>query len=419
MQSVLLKINALEKRDIVSRLFSISLYIFIVFFIAFEGHTSLSSLASYGLYFFILCGGVYLVVKRKLRINYYIILMALFGIVLLISYLYTANPEEAFSHLYRFFTLIIIVALAYCYIDSENRINFVIRAFMHGGLLLACLFYLTYGADLITQIFSGGSLGRIGESLGNVNTVGMSAAFSAFASLYFFKKNMRNNKSLYIIIFLFTSPVVFFTASKKALLILLMGVFYAVYMAQRKKNFVSLFKSLFILSLLFFISFVIISQIPFLSLIYRRIISLLSSLTSSSDGSYSDSLRLEMIITGLSDFVKSPIFGRGIYSSYSLFGTYSHNNYVEILLSTGLLGFFFYYLGYFLSYKYLSKVSSISYRLKGFLILILATILLLEISLVTYYSRYFHILLTTIAAAATLPRSKRIEGIDYEYSEEN
>ncbi|HOJ45426.1 MAG TPA: O-antigen ligase family protein [Bacilli bacterium] len=419
MQSVLLKINALEKRDIVSRLFSISFYIFIVFFIAFEGHTSLSSLASYGLYFFILCGGVYLVVKRKVRFNYYIILMAMFGFVLLVSYLYTPNPAEAFSHLYRYFTLIVIVILAYCYLDSESRINFVMRAFMHGGVLLAFLFYLTYGADLIAQILGGGSLGRIGESLGNVNTVGMSTAISVFISFYFLLQKKSRFKILYIFIILVAFPIVFFTASKKALVILIMGVFFALYIAQSRRDVVSLFKSIFILVLVLFVSLIIFNQLPIFSLIYKRILNFILSLMSSAEGSLSDSHRIDMIIIGLTDFSKSPLFGRGIYSSYSLFETYSHNNYVEVLLSTGLVGFLIYYLSYVISFFFISKSTHLNAKLRDLLLFLLITIIIIEVSLVTYYSRYFHILLTTIAAATTLPKNIQQEGIDYEYSEEN
>lgn len=63
----------------------------------------------------------------------------------------------------------------------------------------------------------------------------------------------------------------------------------------------------------------------------------------------SDRGRLEMIRVGLKLFINKPILGYGTntfyYSSNHLAG-YAHNNFVELLADTGILGFVFYHLVY-------------------------------------------------------------------------
>ncbi len=68
------------------------------------------------------------------------------------------------------------------------------------------------------------------------------------------------------------------------------------------------------------------------------------------DTSYSTDICKEMIKIGWLAFLRRPLFGNGwfYFSVYSGLGTYSHNNYIEILVTYGLAGFIFYY-GIFIS----------------------------------------------------------------------
>lgn len=63
---------------------------------------------------------------------------------------------------------------------------------------------------------------------------------------------------------------------------------------------------------------------------------------------YSSNERLAMIATGLRMWSEAPLLGYGAeqFSVRSGFGTYSHNNYIELLVNFGLIGFMAYYAGY-------------------------------------------------------------------------
>ena len=73
--------------------------------------------------------------------------------------------------------------------------------------------------------------------------------------------------------------------------------------------------------------------------------------------STTDLSRINMIKTSIEQFSNAPLLGNGIAHSKVLFDTYSHNNYVEILMNTGIIGFFIYYSVYLISIYKAYKLS--------------------------------------------------------------
>lgn len=71
------------------------------------------------------------------------------------------------------------------------------------------------------------------------------------------------------------------------------------------------------------------------------------------------SVRKEMIQTSIKLFREKPILGYGIdnFSVVSQYGTYSHNNYTELLVSVGIAGFMLYYSMYISIVRFSKKVS--------------------------------------------------------------
>lgn len=84
-------------------------------------------------------------------------------------------------------------------------------------------------------------------------------------------------------------------------------------------------------------------------LLGQRIIDMLGTLGVHMNQAYSYSAstadRADMVKVGMNYFAQNPIFGNGwgYFYSNAGFGRYSHNNYVEILCSMGLIGFMAYY----------------------------------------------------------------------------
>ena len=80
---------------------------------------------------------------------------------------------------------------------------------------------------------------------------------------------------------------------------------------------------------------------------------------------------------------KNPLFGSGwgFFSKFSGIGVYSHSNYVEILVSFGIMGFLLYYYIYFYTIKKLLTLQD-----KSKAILFITVIICLIVSYITMLS---------------------------------
>ena len=135
------------------------------------------------------------------------------------------------------------------------------------------------------------------------------------------------------------------TGSKKAILIILMSLT----ILGILKNRLGIFKYLPYIFIGIAILFLIFNVDYLYNIIGFRIVNFLSTLGFNIEGaSYSNStqLRIFMYKIGFRAFLENPLFGGGWFwfSNYSGLGTYSHNNYIEMLVTYGIFGFTLYHL---------------------------------------------------------------------------
>lgn len=108
-------------------------------------------------------------------------------------------------------------------------------------------------------------------------------------------------------------------------------------------------------------------------------------------GRYDDSAieRTELIDEAIEHWLKSPIFGNGLGSSFQLSrtGLYSHNNYLELLLSFGIVGFLLFYSFDFIVFAKLIPKARKGSVMHQYLIIYLAIILLYDLAMVSFSSR--------------------------------
>ena len=128
--------------------------------------------------------------------------------------------------------------------------------------------------------------------------------------------------------------------------------------------------------------------------------------------------RMDFIRLGWQQFLESPIWGNGIgcagYAMQEEYGyvTYLHNNYIEILASGGIIGFFLYYTPYFvLLISFLKRI--VHNREKDPILLIsfslLITKLVSHFGTVMYYSKIEFLFLALLVSVANIPRYKNQE----------
>ena len=107
--------------------------------------------------------------------------------------------------------------------------------------------------------------------------------------------------------------------------------------------------------------------------------------------SLSTAIRLDLFFKGISLFSVSPVLGHGIGSSSSLLfsKSYFHNNYIQLLVEVGVLGFIFYYswLLYIIRQLWILKAD----KLASLLFSIMFVLLLSDITNTTYYHKVNYI----------------------------
>ena len=140
------------------------------------------------------------------------------------------------------------------------------------------------------------------------------------------------------------------------------------------------------------------------SSVFNRFDSFINLFTGEGKVDSSTLIRQQMIEFGLISFLNRPLHGYGLnnfsvlYINYSGAATYAHNNYVEILVSIGLIGFFLYYwlygvilfnFRYLLKLKkHLTKENNLMYSVLFCLLLIN---LLMDFASVSYYEKMTYV----------------------------
>ena len=154
--------------------------------------------------------------------------------------------------------------------------------------------------------------------------------------------------------------------------------------------------------------FVSVIQLPVFDTINYRMEQLGKNLSGKGGGDSSSATRANMIIDGWNLYKDRILTGYGInnYRIVSRYRTYAHNNFIEILVDTGLIGFVLYYFIYWNVLKNLWKTKHDSGKALFCIFLIR---FIMEIAVITYYAKLHWILLAFFLMNPIEP-IKTIEG---------
>ena len=229
---------------------------------------------------------------------------------------------------------------------------------------------------------------RMGDLIGNQNTYGLVFANAALVALYYF---FFNNEKRYILL---AGLFIFFglsSGSKKVVFLLILGLFFLI---LSKYGVRKLFKAIVYSSVSLLLGWIII-HLPIFSTILERLESYLSV-----TGNISDNIRAELIRYGFELFYENPLFGYGL-NNYQLFhwsGLYSHNNYIEVLVSLGIIGFSVYYLMFIKSAITLIRKRKCLKPIQFLLIFSILSSFVFGYGMVQFYSKGIWILMGVMLA---------------------
>ncbi len=291
-----------------------------------------------------------------------------FNIACMLSYMYLMNCKRSRTRMVK-----------HCLIIAPLLLE--IRIVMTGGLL---------------AFLNSRALGGI-----SANMVGLCATYGACLAFCFALEG--KHKKFYGALALFNVFIVVLSASRKALLCL--GIVIAIFYLFEKG--ISLRKRavrLLALFLLLIVALVAIMKIPFLyNLVGNRIEGMLATFTGNEEAADASShSRFVLIQWGMEWFRNKPWLGHGIDGFRAILVQehpswpityYAHNNYVELLVDVGIVGTVLYY---WLHVSMLFKGIRHYRRLTNSELVIcsiLASIVISEYALVSYYDKYFQMLL--------------------------
>ena len=303
--------------------------------------------ANYGAYVLFVClfGLIicYLIRERgviKFRLTW------LHGYMLLFigaCYLSTINAIEPSVALSRSFDIVkiffMLIILYMCYQDKKS-VDTLLKIGMWTGYIVCFYTVYFYGLDYFITVLS--SSARIANDALNANTVGLLGANAIVMTLYYM---LYDRPRWWNIIALPTLGILAATGSRKALVFVVVGtVLLFVFKSLRSANVVNSIAKIIGSLLALTLVGIAVLQLPMFSEVLDRMSSMVDAF-SGTGGDSSTIIRMALVDIGWDLFYQSPITGVGVNNpsvfTYFVYGKenyYLHNNYIELLAGTGVIG---------------------------------------------------------------------------------
>lgn len=314
----------------------------------------------------------------------------------------------------------------YSYLKSSpSGIRSILWVYLLAALVLTVSILMN-----IDQLESGKRLSTVlneeDEKTFNSNNIGMCLCYTLYVGYLLL---FRGKKYLYKILTLIAGLVliwlILLTGSRKAILMLVIPVLFFSFQV-RHKSWLTFVLPLSLSILVIFYNFIM--DLPiFYDVMGRRVEDMMNILTGQTQGS-EDISRVILIEYGLEWFKDNPVLGYGINNfrvlsnQTSLFlghNFYAHNNYVELLVDVGIVGFFIYYSCYYFFWKHL-KGTIRGNRMNTWIMALIVVRLFLDTAQVSYYSFISNLIICMCFYAVDNTRqTKLLRKVKYETSRHN
>ena len=331
-----------------------------------------------------------IIIKGKIQRNKIYIFTISFVFYSFLSCLWAVDPVSAFQKSNSLFLLICFSLITYQVFDKGNSINFILISIMVAGVAMELYSVFFYDFFTIVDAIITGQ--RLGGEINQANTFGIYLAFTCVISAYY---AIYKKKSLFYLITMTSFLLILSSGSRTGLAIGFLGLVLLFYFrSSERRQYQGLLLSVFIGLLLFSIL-----QLSIFDEATIRMQQLASIFSTDKNIDNSATVRLFMIEFGINKFMENPIIGYGAESSRFLLetiygNTYLHNNYVEILVNYGLLGFLFYYIT-FLIILYKAWNGAKRKNPESIIVTVLFIMILIsDYGTVSYYDKLIYIILT-------------------------
>lgn len=333
------------------------------------------------LYGLLLLYAIYFITtKKKLTINYFLILYLTFVIISFSSLIWSVDFNSSIPIVIRIAVLFIVLIVIYNIIEIYR-----IEQFLLYGILFGVFFNFLIALEIINYTTPFTNHMRFTGTLARSNDVAIVMIIGIFSIIIInFEKKSKFIEYFSIITILLALYVILLTVSKKG--ILFGGILAVIYFLSNSKNFKKLFITLPIAFIVLYL-FIGSSSINISNKLDRlddRYIEFISAVEDNKQfGSTGD--RILFIKRGIDYFSDNPIIGTGLntFKVLNPSGHYSHNNYIEIIVGTGLIGLISFYLIHIVMFYKILKLPPKDNR-KVALFSIIIVFLIMDTTLVSF-----------------------------------
>ena len=332
----------------------------------------------------------FLLTKRKFVFNKVLFTYLLFIVICLISAFFALDQSISISKIKTLILIFIFMISFINYIDTVQKLKKIINYFVYSGFIASIYMLVNSDFSRIT---------RFGEELGNVNAVGMIIGISVTFSFYILLTKKKYTHIFFILIMIIT---ILLTGSRKSLLFIFINMIIVIYLRNRK-SFKAKFKFILSTILILMILYYLVFNIElFYQIVGKRIENMFDFVLGEGTNEGSLNMRAYMIKVGIDMFKSNPVIGYGIDNYRVLFNvvpggreTYAHNNYIELMVGTGIFGVVIYYITHIFVLNELFKNYRHAYDKTIYFtfIAIIVSYIILSFSLVYYDNKHFNFLL--------------------------
>lgn len=345
---------------------------------------------------------VALIVRKKVVLDNTMILLSMFYIFSILSYTWAIDKDDVVRKIFLMGQLLLLFFLVVQSLTSIRAIEIILKAIAVSGIVLFFYAIIIYGFDnIIFSIISGT---RIGREISQENTMGRLAAISCISLL---NLGIDKNKKSYFFLIIMPFIIVLASGSRTAIGVLIVGIFFNIFLKNRIRK---KYRYLYIIPITVMIIYVL-SKFSIFYPIRLRFLELYGAFSNDSGDGV---LRLNMVKWGLKWFSEKPILGYGIGNYGELLknkigsDTYSHNNFIELLVGTGLIGFLLYYSVYIYIFYNLYKDTKRKIKNSSSLLTIFFVWTCAEIGAVNYTSKMTYILMGICIASFCIRKRSNI-----------
>lgn len=325
----------------------------------------------------------------------------------ILSSMWSINQETTVQACKNIFIVLFICSMTYSMVDNINDFRAFWRSMCVAYIFDAMYVLFVVGINNLSTARLGADY--IGLEMWNANSIGAFAGFGCVMLLYstIIMKN-KIGKIVGAILTVFMLFICLNTGSRKALLVIAITIVIYFYLKDRGNKRV---RNILIMAISLIVLWnVIMINDNLYELIGIRMESMISSLLGQQTTENSMGMRTLMITQGLGYFSEKPILGYGLdcYRYLSPFGTYAHNNYIELMVGTGFIGLFIFYSIYIYAfikgYRFVFKEHD---DVAIFLFSILVIVVVNHMAIVSYYNITYNIMFVLFISYIKLLIQKR------------